>query len=430
MSVDPEDLSPAPSAEPTHDPYAALRVPAFRRYLCGNLFAQIGMQMQGVAVAWEVLQRTNSAGYLAIVALIQFLPVALFSLPAGHLADRYDRRWILKIALAVMSCGSLGLAVISHFQLNLALMYGCLLLNGIAKAMAQPSKSALLPQIVQRAQFANALTWNSGGFQLASILGPSLAGGLIAIFNYVPLVFEIEACASLAFLLLLSGVAVQPLVRAPLTMSWEALSAGFAFVWSNKIILGALTLDLFAVLFGGVKMVLPIYAKDILHVGASGFGLLETAPAIGAILMSAALAHLPPLEYVGRKLLWSVAGFGLATIAFGFSHSFGLSLALLCITGALDMVSVVIRHSLVQLLTPDEMRGRVSAVNGIFIGASNELGGFESAGVASLCQRDDDPTFGPMVSVVSGGLGTMVVVGLVAGLWPQLRRYHRLEQRP
>ncbi len=268
------------------------------------------------------------------------------------------------------------------------------------------------------------MTWSTGSFHLAAAVGPAVGGWLIAQFDSFALVYVCDASVTLSFAALL--LPVRRLIAAPVyqAATLRTLIAGVEFVWRNKIILGALALDMFAVLLGGAVALLPVYASEILHVGPSGLGCLQAAPAIGALVMALALAHRAPMERAGRALMWSVAGFGVATIVFGFSRWYWLSLAMLFLTGALDNVSVVIRHTLLQLLTPDEMRGRVSAVNSMFIGASNELGRFESGSVAWLF---GGAALGATVSVVSGGVGTLAVVAVLAMLVPQLRRYGRLD---
>jgi MFS family permease len=306
-------------------------------------------------------------------------------------------------------------------------MYACVLLIGTARVSQQPSKASLLPLLVPRELFSNAVTWNSSGFQLASIAGPALAGAVIAALHAYAILYIVEFVAVLSFFALLVSIPIPHIERTHKANNLGELLAGFRFIWQSKIILGALSLDLFAVLLGGATTLLKPYSELILHVGDMRLGWLRAAPAVGAIAMSIILAHRPPMERAGRSLLWSVAGFGVATIVFGLSRNYWLSLAMLFLTGALDMISVVVRHTLVQMLTPDEMRGRVQGVNGLFIGASNELGGCESGAVAWLFDLPDDPTVGPTVSVVSGGLGTMVVVAYVALRSRSLRRYGRLD---
>lgn len=422
MTTEPARQEASGPAGGGHDPYTALRLPDFRRYLTGSVLANFGMQMQTVAVGWEIYERTGSAMALGWVGLVQFAPVLALALVAGQVADKFDRRRIVLTAQLFIAAASLGLTTISLLRGPVLAMYGCLLLSGMARAMNQPAKASLLPQIVPRERFSNAVTWSGGGFQLASVLGPGVGGLLIALFGRAFPVYILDASATLTFAFLLSRIRPPRFTPSSETPTVQTLLAGVAFVWQKKIILGTITLDLFAVLLGGAVTLLPVYAKDILQVGPTGLGWMRAAPSIGALLMSFTLAHRPPLERAGRAMLWSVAGFGVATIVFGLSRSFWLSLAMLFLTGALDMISVVVRHTLVQLLTPDAMRGRVSAINGLFIGASNELGGFESGLVAAL--------FNPTLSVVSGGIGTIVAVMAVALLWPQVRRYGRLGGAP
>jgi MFS family permease len=427
MKHDPtaEDSNPAfypggePSADARHDPYAALRVPAFRRYMSGNFLSILGLQMQSAAVAWEVYGRTGKPISLALVGLVQVLPVLGLAVFAGHVADRFDRRRIVMIALLAISAGSIGLSLVSAFQAPIAITYGCLFLAGLARAFQQPAKASLMPLLVRRRDFPNAVTWNAAAFQLASVLGPAAAGALIAVFRSTAIVFACDASFALCFCGILSQIRYRRRASVPQQFTARNLSAGIRFIWRNKVILAASSLDMFGVLFGAAVALLPIYAKDILKVGAVGFGVMQAAPAVGAIIMAFALSHRKPMRHAGRSLIWAVTGFGLATIVFGFSRWFPLSVAMLLLTGAMDNISVVVRQSLIQLLTPDEMRGRVSAINGMFISISNEVGDIESGTVAQL--------FTPTFSAVSGGLGTLVVVAIVAWIFPQLRAYGRLD---
>src|SRR5215470_14490666 len=326
-------------------------------------------------------------------------------MPAGQVADRSDRRKILMSATALAVIASLGLAAVGMLaSVSVILIYACLFLNGIARAFQGPARSSLMPQLVPEQIFGNAVSWYVSGFELSSMTGPAIAG----LGNVIYLVM-------LATLTRRSYAAESKDSQASL----RTLVAGFRYVWNTRLLLGAMSLDLFAVLFGGAVALLPVYAKDILAVGPAGFGALQAAPSLGAITMAMLTTHLPPFKKAGRALLWAVAGFGVATIVFGFSRNFWLSLAMLFLTGAFDNISVVVRQTLATLLTPDEMRGRVSAVNGMFISASNELGRFESGGVAAL--------LGPIFSVVSGGVGALVVVATVALSSPQLRRFGRLD---
>lgn len=414
------------SPTPPHDPYAALRFRDYRRFLSGSLISVFGMQMQATAVGHEIYARTGSNYSVALVALVQFIPVLLFSLPAGQLADTLSRKRIVQVAMGVATCGSFGLAALSYFGGPISWMYLCLFLNGSAKAFQQPSKSSLMPLIVPRSVFSNAVTWNSGGFQLTSIAGPALSGAMIGLGCQYALIYALEGCATFVFLSLLATVKINEPERQGWTNPWISFKQGIRFLTRQNILLSAISLDLFAVLLGGAVSLLPVYQREILKVSPLAFGLMRSGPAIGALLMSFYLARHGGMQRAGKTLLWSVVAFGIFTIIFGFSRSFPLSLLMLILLGAVDMISVVIRHTLVQLLTPDHMRGRVQAVNGLFIGASNELGGFESGAVASLFDRPDDPAFGPTVSVVSGGIGTIVVVAIVACLSPGLRKYDRL----
>ncbi|MFN8705633.1 MAG: MFS transporter [Planctomyces sp.] len=453
MPAESESRLPAEKFEPIHDPYAAFRVPGYGRYFGGNIIMLLGMQMQATAVGWEIYERTRSNRALGLVGLIQFLPVLLLSLPAGYLADHFSRRRIVLSAVLVLALGSAMLAVTSVAGQSVWATFGCLLLISTARAIQQPAKASLIPLIVPRETYTNAVTWNSTGFQSACIAGPALAGILIAIFRSAALIYAIEAIASLIFFCLLWTVPIRAQAEAKSTSSpLRSLVAGLRFVWNSRIILATISLDLFAVLLGGATTLLPVFAKDILDLSAEldwvsrlslpfadtadwdlnavGLGCMRTAPAVGALAVALLMAFRRPIDKAGHALLWSVAGFGVATIVFGFSRSFWLSCGMLFLTGALDMVSVVIRHTLIQLRTPDEMRGRVQAVNGVFIGASNELGGFESGEVAHWFAREHDPAFGPTVSVVSGGFGTLVVVAIVAWLSPQLRAQGRMGEDP
>jgi MFS family permease len=429
-SSDLSQSSPAADSERQHDPYAAMRIRDYRWFLSGNLPYLIGVNMQTAAVSWEIYDRTKSKLALAMVGLVQILPVVGLFMPAGHLIDRIDRRKILMAALIAAMLCSAGLAYCSWFRAPVVWMYVFLVFIGAARAFMQPARAAFLPQIVSRAAFSNAVTWNSTSFQLSSVLGPAAAGPIIAWQLNGTLAYSLAAALALYNLACLAMIRSRPFVPSSEPPSLAALAAGLSYVWRTKVMLGAITLDMFAVLLGGVTALLPVYQEDILKVDPNGFGWMRAAPGIGAVCMSFVLAHRPPMERAGRALLLAVAGFGLVTIVFGLSRIFALSLAMLLFLGALDMISVVIRHTLVQLLTPDDMRGRVSAVNGMFIGISNELGEFESGMVAHAFDRHDDPAFGPTVSAVTGGVGTLLVVAAVTLIWPPLRNYGRLDGLP
>ena len=403
----------------SHDPYAALREGNFRLLLTGQLITSLTGQMVSFAIAWELWLRTHSAFALGLVGLVQVVPIILLALPGGHVADQYNRKKVIAITQVLLAACSLGLALLSFFQGSLLLIYLCLLGIGISRAFNDPVVSTLLPGTVSPNLFATAVTWWSSTSQIASIIGPAIAGLLATFLKRLTLVYALDALGALTFLVLISLIKGRPLALARKAATLESLKEGVRFIRREKVILAAITLDMFAVLLGGAVTLLPIYATDILKVGPQGLGLMRAAPSVGALVMALLLAHRPPLQRAGRSLLLAVTGFGLATIVFGLSASFWLSIAMLALLGGLDNISVVIRRSLILTRTPDEMRGRISAVNSIFIGASNELGGFESGLTAGL--------FGPILSVVGGGIGTLLVVLSVAKIWPEMRRLKTLD---
>ena len=399
------------------DPYGALRQRNYRRFLAGNVLYTLGAEMQAAAVGWELAERAgipeDAALALGITGLAQFLPVLLLAIPAGHTADRFDGKRVLITAQFLGMLTSLGLAILSYLQASFPIMYVCLALVGVARAFNVPARWALLPEVVPMEMLHNAVAWNSSGFQIANVAGPAVGGYLLAWLMpsgvYVSTALCLLCCVGLISTIRPRRVAR---LREPLTL--QSLLAGIRFVWQTKPILAAITLDLFAVLLGGAVALLPIYARDILHVDANGYGWLRAAPALGALAMAFILAHHPPLRHAGKTLLATVGGFGLATVVFGYSTYYPLSLAMLMATGAFDNVSVVIRGTLVQTLTPAAMRGRVGAVNIVFVSSSNEMGAFESGVVAKY--------FGPIASVVSGGIGCILVVFSVMALWPPMFR--------
>jgi len=379
--------------------------------------------MLQVALGWELYERTHSAFALGMVGLVTAIPTVLLALPAGHLADRMDRKKIVIVAQVVFILMSVALATLSWLVAPIALVYGVLLIRGVAQAYNNPARSALLPRLVPPEVFGNAVTWSSSAFQTAAVVGPAVGGLVIALQHSATAAYVIDAVLTSIYLSMLFAIrgdagagsergatALKP--REPMTL--QSLAAGLRFVKDTKVILAALTLDLFAVLFGGATALMPVFAKDILHVGPEGLGWLRAAPSVGALLLMIVIAHRPPMQKTGWTLITAVAGFGVGTIIFGLSHSFALSLAMLFILGALDGISMIVRGTLVQLWTPDEMRGRVSAVNSVFIDMSNELGGFESGALAAAV--------GPVAAVVGGGIGTIVVVAGVAYAWPELRK--------
>jgi MFS family permease len=402
-----------------HDPYAALRVGDFRNLLAGGVLASVGSEMLALAVGWELYRRTHSALCLGLVGLVLFLPLLFVSLPAGHAADRYSRQGLFAAAQAVTALAAAALAALSYSDPTdsdrpVPWMFACLFVAGVAQACGRPARASLLPMVVPADALGNAVAWNSSGWQTASMAGPALGGLVVALAGTEAAAYTLAACCSFACAVLVLPIRPREAAARPGAVTLRSLLAGVRFIWRTKLILACITLDLFAVLLGGATALLPVYAKDILHVGPLGLGLLRAAPSLGALLTAVLMAHRPPFRRAGRALLWSVAGFGAATVVFGFSTDVVLSFCMLALTGALDNVSVVVRGTLVHTLTPDDMRGRVSAVNSVFIGTSNELGGFESGSTAWL--------FGPVASVVGGGVGAILVVLAVALCWPEVTR--------
>lgn len=380
---------------------------------CGSRFVSaLAIQMQNVAVGWRVYDLTGDPLALGLVGLAGFLPAICLALVTGHVADRFDRRTVLMTCYAVTTLTGLGLLV--HALLGSTTVWPIYLLTlvyGSARAFANPAGQALLPNLVPIAQFKNAVAWNSSAWQTATIMGPALGGILYAFGEAV--VFTSAALAYGATALLVAMIAHRGAAGGREKASWASLLAGIQFIHSRPAILGAISLDLFAVLLGGATALLPIYARDILLVGPLGLGVLRSMPAAGAVVMALILAHRPLERHVGRRMLVAVAIFGLATIVFGLSSNLYLSMACLFVLGVADMISVYVRQTLVQLETPDAMRGRVAAVNAVFIGASNELGEFESGVLAAIV--------GPVAAVVLGGIGTIAVAGLWARWFPALR---------
>src|SRR2546426_4903572 len=464
-SIDPRSYEPPEGERPVitppidlkrrpHDPYAAFRFGGFSLFTAGNLLSITGRLMLAVAVEWELYARTHSATALGLVGLVIAVPVVTLSLPAGHLADRFSRKRIILISQIFSALASIGLALVSwrhlsipqfgvlrggnhalaaiaavferhhpafHFDdASIPLIYLLLFIGAIARTFSWAARSSFFPTLVPRDAFSNAVTWNNSIFQIGSVVGPAISGFVVAHRGF-PIVYVIDAITSFAFFLL-----ALPIPRAKQTReradqsTWRSLAAGAKFVFSKKVILATITLDLFAVLLGGAVALLPIFADQILHCGPVGLGWMRAAPAIGAFAMALIVAYLPPMREAGKTLLWCVTGFGIATIIFGLSTALWLSLAMLFVAGALDSVSVIIRGSIVQLVTPDEMRGRVSAVNNIFIGTSNEFGALESGLTAAL--------FGPVISVVAGGIGTIFVVIGSALKWPEIRKIGALDR--
>ncbi len=421
--------APTPNASPKPDAYAVLRNPDLRLYLTGRLIAIIGQQMFTMALGWEIYERTGSALALGFVGLTQVIPMILCTLPAGHFADLYNRKRIIVLMTVIIAGANLVLAGISAARAPVLLIYLCLIVTGTARTFLWAASASFMPQLVERKEFARVVNWSSTTFQIGSITGPAAAGIVLHFTHHAAWIYALNALAAATCALLVSRVRVHQVAVVAEKTTLKSLLTGFSFVFTNRIILGIISLDMFAVLLGGATALLPVYAKEILHVGPYGLGLLQSALPFGAIVCSFTLAHRPPLQKAGHSLLWAVAIFGVATIAFGLSHWFWLSFAMLMVCGLSDNVSVVVRHTLVQLLTPNEKRGRVSAVNNLFIGTSNELGEFESGTVAHWFgpAMGNAIATGAVISVVSGGVGTILVVLAVAWLWPEIRKYGRLD---
>ena len=402
---------------------ALLRNPDYTRYIAARFLGSLAVQMQTVAVGWQVYEVTRRPLDLGLVGLSQFLPFVLLVLPAGHFADRHDRRRILVGCYALMLVCALLLLGFAWRGLTSAWpVFAAMTLFGVARAFAMPASQALLPNLVPREHFGTAVAFNTSIWQVTTIAGPALGGVLY-------LAGATAVYGTVAVMLALTVLAMATLRRggdsagaaAGSALDLHALFEGLRFVGRRRPLLGAISLDLFAVLFGGATALLPVYAADVLHVGPSGLGWLRAAPGVGDALTGLALGAWPVTRNVGRWMFAGVAVFGLATLVFGLSTHFAVSLAALAVLGAGDMVSVYIRHLLVQLETPDAIRGRVSAVNGVFIGASNELGEFESGVVAAW--------LGVVPAVVIGGVATLVVAVAWSRLFPELWRMQRFPEQ-
>lgn len=395
--------------------------PAYVGYWLARVLTQTASQMLMVALGWQMYDLTGSAWDLGLVGLAQFAPALLLTLPAGHVADRLHRGRIMLAATALQALAALALALGTHGGwMNRELILAVSVLLGVAKAFQMPATQALPALLVPPTLLAQAVALGSSGMQMAIIGGPAL-GGLL----YVQGAATVHAAGTALLLAACACAATVRYQRVPPPKepaSWRSVLAGIGFLRDQPVMLGAISLDLFAVLLGGATALLPMFAKDILHVGPWGLGLLRAAPAVGALLLSVWLARHPLERRVGRTLIGAVAVFGVAMLVFALSASFWLSLIALAVSGAADMVSVVIRQTLVQLGTPDEMRGRVSAVNSVFIGASNQLGEFESGATAAL--------LGPVGSVLLGGVGVLLVAGLWTRLFPALWARDRLHAGP
>lgn len=403
---------------------AAFEFTSFRLYQVARFCIVFCTEMQSVAVGWQVYEITHRPLDLGLTGLAQFLPGVLLFLVAGHTTDRVDRRKLLTLCYAGYGLSSLLLLIVTlheeslHRAGTVAPIFAILFLVGVVRSFSMPASRALLPQLVPEEHFQSAVAWNSGIFQGATILGPALGGLLYAFFKGPAIVYGTALFAAVISVLTTMRIHAtsKRLSREPFTI--KTVSAGLEYIWTHKLVLGSISLDLFAVLLGGAVALLPVYAKEILHTGPWGLGMLRSAPAIGAAVMALLIAYKPIRCCAGATMLWCVGGFGVFTMVFGFSRRLPLSLISLAFVGAADMVSVVVRGVLIQVETPDEMRGRVNAVDMIFIGASNELGEFESGLAAQW--------LGAVPAVVLGGLGTVIVTLLWAKMFPELRRADQL----
>lgn len=400
------------------NPYVVWRYNDYRLFIAGWILAVLAAQIESIAIEWEVYVRTGSKLALGTIGLVLGLPVIALALPAGQLADRFSRRNIVAVSMVIMSVCGIALTCLVLAETAIKWIYLVLLIESSTRAVGWAARSALLPQIIPRRHFSSAVTWNSSLFQIAAMAGPAIGGVIIAASVPAALVVA-SLCRVISFILVISLTA-RHVVRRFEPLSPKSFLEGIGFIRKTRLILSVMTLDLFAVLFGGAVYLLPVYAKDILDVGAIGLGWLRAAPSAGAVAMALLLTHRPAMKRPGLTMLWAVGGFGVATLIFGISEWFPLSMIMLFMTGALDNVSVVVRHTLVQIVTPDHMRGRVSAINNVFIATSNDLGGAESGYTAAW--------FGTKASVVLGGIGTILVVLGVSYRWPQIRAIKPLNE--
>lgn len=389
--------------------------PDFVLFQVARFLIVAAVEMQAVAVGWQVYDITHRALDLGWVGLAQFLPGILLFLVSGHASDRFERRRVLSCCYAGYAlCSFLLLLIAERGTHSVRPIYFVLVLLGVARSFNGTASRSILPQLVPEEHFANAVAWNASTFQAATIIGPSLGGLMYAAFHGPSAVYAMALCTALSALASMFKIKTRQMTRKREPTTARSVLKGLRFIWRRKEILGAISLDLFAVLLGGATALLPVYAREIFHTGPWGLGLLRTAPGVGAGLMAIALAHRPLRGNSGPILLWSVAGFGVFTILFGLSTNIWWALILLICLGASDMISVIIRATLVQLRTPDEMRGRVNAVDMVFIGTSNQLGEFESGLTAQW--------FGTVPAVVLGGIGTLAVIAAWTWLFPDLRR--------
>ncbi len=407
------------------DPYSSLRISEFRSFVFARLLLTLSIQMQGVAVGWQIYELTQDPLALGLIGLAEVIPAVSISLYAGYIADIASRKHIALLCVCMLVLCSATLFALNTdlvqgvLPISATYIYGIIFLTGIARGFASPAISSITPQIVPRELYANASAWNSTAWEVGSISGPAIGGFIYGFFG-ATMTYAVDTMLLIGSVGLLTLLRSRPPQHGAAKIGLkESLSIGLKFVFKTELIFSAITLDMFAVLFGGAVALLPIFASDILSVGAVGLGMLRAAPSVGALLTALYLAHRGIGENTGKKLLGFVAGFGLCMIFFGLSENFYFSLFLLALSGMCDAVSVVIRSVILQTFVPDEMRGRVSAVNQIFIGSSNELGAFESGVAAKL--------MGVVPSVVFGGAMTLGVVGIIGIKFKQLRTLNRID---
>jgi MFS family permease len=411
---------------PTKTGTAAFAYRDFRRYQMARIMVIMGAEAQAVAVAWQVYEITHRAIDLGYTGLVLFLPGLLFLLPAGHVADRYDRREVILVCYVLQILCTLTLLIFALRGLHrVGPIFAVLFLIGSGRAFSGPASSALLPHLVSAKHFVNAITWGATVFQIANIAGPAVGGLLYTLplkgrLYGASIVFVFTLVTGISFVILIASLHVRPGRMEHRAISADVILAGFRYVWNSRLLLGSISLDLFVVLLGGATALLPIFAHDLLRTGPQGLGALRAAPALGALAVSVWLTFRPVLRRPGVLMFLGVAVYGVATVTFGLSRNLLLSLAALMVVGASDMISVVIRSSMLQLATPASMRGRVSAVNSLFVGASNELGEFESGVTAQW--------WGAVRAVVAGGLGALAITGIWSVLFPGLRNIDQLTE--
>lgn len=419
------------TAKSEQNPYAVWRHRDYRLFSISWLALVMAGQIETVAVGMHIYDRTSNPLALGWIGLVRALPVMLLAIAGGQLADRFNRRLIMIVTLIAGAASTAGLAALAYCEAPVHWFYAFLLLGAIAQALGSPSRAAIVPQLVPASLFSNAMVWNSSIFQVSTMLGPALGGLVLGRHDYTPPAFALALLLRAGGIIPVFLLSVKAPVQKGAEVSLRSVLAGVRFVRDNKIILATITLDMVAVLIGGVTYLLPLFAQDVLHVGGMGLGLLRSAEAVGAIAMAMTIAHLPPIKRAGRAMLWAVGGFGAATVLFGLSHWFWLSLVAMFLIGACDNISVIVRHTLVQMLTPDHMRGRVSAVNNVFIVASNDLGGFESGFSARLFGAAAEGfgwaapgaaarIAGAVSSAVFGGVGAILTVLGTARRWPEV----------